>query len=66
MNVTEFFFSCLILLIILPALTTTFKLYFWKMVLLETLFNIDKNSTDYLRFSSKAQYKFVSTPEVQR
>lgn len=51
---------------ILPTLITTFKVYFWKTELLETLFDNDKNSTNYVRFSSKGQYKIVSIPKMQR
>lgn len=51
---------------ILPPLITVFKIYFWKIELLGTGFNIDKNSANSVRFSLKHQYKFVSTLEMQR
>lgn len=50
----------------LLALTTIFKVYFWKIKQLKTLFDIDKNSANCVIVSSKCQYKLVSMPKMQR
>lgn len=41
MNVTRFFFPLLDASYILPTLTATFKMCFWKIELLETLSDIN-------------------------
>ena len=63
MNITEFSFS--FASDRLPTPTTSYKMQSWKTELLETLFDIDKNSLNCARFSLKRQQKLVSTLEMQ-